>query len=382
MALSTNPIITSNNINNQTSSGSPAESAVSQSLPEYSSSSTLDYITAKNSASLGSGLNGSSANTTEFVSSVGNAATNLVNNTLGTIENAATNLVNGTIGTIENAVNGVVNEAVGTFNGVVNQLESTAQQYASAVQGVINEANQVINALQDPGKLISQAADVLAVSVKNQVNSMVSGALGQLRSAGTRVLRGAQFNDNVTIIPTSSGDWRVRIVAPLGFGTIVFPVLPTFSLGHTATYQSVPIMHSNYQFNAYQNSNPNDIQLTCEWPVETVVDGQEWISAVLLGRTLTKMFYGMSREAGQPPLICTLHGLSTTGTGKILPHTPVIIKSFQVDFRDDISYIRCGTEYVPRLSTITMSVTPAYSRTAQRSFNIDSFRKGTGNIRL
>lgn len=407
MALGTNPIITSQNINNQT--GTPAETPTGQQyLPSTPSSSTLDYITAKNNAYIGSGLNGAAASASEFVSSAANIASNAANNVIssanaavsaatneitsginsaanaitGSLTNAASDLTSNLGNIASNTVGNLANTAVGAVNDIANQLEQTAQQYASAIQGVVAEAGAVVNALSEPGKLISKEADVLAVSIQNKVSGIISGSLGTLRSAGMTTLRGRNFEDNIQLVPTAQGDWRIRIVAPLGFGSIIFPVIPTFSVGHTANYQAVPLLHSNYPFNAYQNSQPNDIQISCEWPVETIADGKEWIDAVLLGRTLTKMFYGESRELGQPPLICTLHGLSPSGVGKVLPHTPVIVKAFQVDFRDDVSYMLCGSDYVPRLSTFSITVTPTYSRTAQRAFNIDNFRNGRGNIRI
>jgi hypothetical protein len=148
-----------------------------------------------------------------------------------------------------------------------------------------------------------------------------------------------------------------------------------------ANYTMQDLVHTNYPFPAYKNSAPEDITIACEWPVETIQDGIDYLEMILLGRTLTKMFYGTGIEVGQPPPICTLRGYSTGPGSTILPDMPVIVKSFQVDLKDDVSYIQVGSDYVPRVSSISITVGVVYSRTAQRGFNLESYRSGSGALR-
>jgi hypothetical protein len=180
----------------------------------------------------------------------------------------------------------------------------------------------------------------------------------------------------VRAVPIENGDWRVRIYAPLGLGEIVFPVLPQITLSHKANYKEDNLVHTNYQFLSYRNSQPDDIQITCEWPVETPDDAEDWLNMVLLGRSLTKMFYGASENLGNPPPICTLRGYSGNNNGIILPDTPVVIKNFSFDLKDDVNYIEYLDNYVPRLSSITMTCTVIYNRNSQRAFNFNQYRRG------
>jgi hypothetical protein len=60
----------------------------------------------------------------------------------------------------------------------------------------------------------------------------------------------------------------------------------------------------------------------------------------------------------------------------------VIIKSFSVDFKDDVNYIQCDPfndqkyTWVPILSTITVVVAPVYSRQGLRKFSLQDYAKG------
>jgi hypothetical protein len=66
----------------------------------------------------------------------------------------------------------------------------------------------------------------------------------------------------------------------------------------------------------------------------------------------------------------------------VFDKVPVIIKSFSVDFKDDVNYIKCDPfnngkyTWVPALSTITVQVAPVYSRQGLRKFNLQDYAAG------
>jgi hypothetical protein len=89
------------------------------------------------------------------------------------------------------------------------------------------------------------------------------------------------------------------------------------------------------------------------------------------------MFFGKSPQAGNPPIICNLSGYGASVFDKV----PVIIKSFSVDLKDDVNYIRCNALYgtntwVPVMSTISITVSPIYSRARLRQFDLKQFAAG------
>jgi hypothetical protein len=177
----------------------------------------------------------------------------------------------------------------------------------------------------------------------------------------------------VQIYPSNEGDWRIRIDSM--FGEIIFPTTPTFSLSNKANYNNQELVHANFPHPVYKNSTSDDISISGEFPVETEEDARDWLLTIALGRGLTKMFYGNSSFQGNPPPICTL-----SGYGAVLKYIPVVIKSFQVDFKDDVHYILTAGSSVPRISTIQITCQPVYSKSSQRGFNLGAYVGGGGNI--
>lgn len=259
----------------------------------------------------------------------------------------------------------------------VSQLGSTV----SSVAGLAGQGQRAIESIASGGLAVGGIAS--AISAGNPA-ALANNLLAAARAANLPSV-GPNFADPEVVVrsvPVDPGDWRVRISAPsaVGGGEIVFPVLPNMNLAHKANYTDTALVHTNYLFLAYKNSQTEDISITCEWPVETLQDITEYIDMVRLGRTLTKMFYGSSPELGNPPPICTLKGYGDGGA--LLPDTPIVVKSFSVDLKEDVNYVEDGNaNWIPRLSTIAFTVGVVYNRNTQRSFNILDYRAGGGGIR-
>ncbi len=359
MPLSINPVVSSsssytppglqNNINQLSGTGN---------TPPYNPGlAGIDATTNRLGGGIGSGLNGVSAG---FNGSNNNLSSTVQSSvSLGNLKNISTN-----VGATSNLAGGAQAALGGLANGAIGAVSSLAK-------GVTNIAAGGLSAL-------SSAASSVLGGITGAVGDFIGAARSKNVPTGVPSL--STEADVVKVYPSRDGDWRVRISAPLSFGEVVFPVIPTISLSMVANYTNVDLVHTNYPFLAYKNSQPQDITISCEWPVETVADGREYLEMVLLGRTLTKMFYGASPEQGQPPPICTLKGFSLGPESKLLPNVPVVVKTFQVDLKDDVSYIEVDKDYVPRLSSISFTVVPIFSRTAQRSFNIEAYRNANSVI--
>jgi hypothetical protein len=276
-------------------------------------------------------------------------------------------------------------------------------QIDQAIQSRVNlpsdtEINPITQTGSIPATLIStltRDSIVSGINTIDEVRDTVAAATDVIQAARTRNLpnidivslltaeaNNFDWGDPATVvraIPIEPGDWRVRIAAPLQLGEIVFPVLPTMTLSHKANYKEDNLVHTNYQFLSYRSSQPDDIQITCDWPVETPNDALQWLQMILLGRSLTKMFYGASANLGNPPPICTLRGYSGNANGVILPDMPIVVKAFSFDLKDDVGYIEYADNYVPRLSTVTFTCTVIYNRNSQRAFDFVQYRKGDPN---
>lgn len=264
---------------------------------------------------------------------------------------------------------------------VVGTVIGNVGQPGTVIPGPAAAQNQISQVIASGG--IAVGANPLNVSANSAAN-LAGNLIQAARSANVQGIVGPLFDTieaTVREVPVDPGDWRVRISAPgaIGGGEIVFPVLPNITLAHRANYTDTGLVHTNYLFLAYKNSQVEDIQISCEWPVETLDDCRAYLDMVRLGRSLTKMFYGRSEYLGNPPPICTLKGYGNGGA--ILPDVPVVVKNFSMDLKDDVNYIEFQQNWVPRMSSISITVSVVYNRNTQRSFNLLEYREGQNQIR-
>jgi hypothetical protein len=276
-----------------------------------------------------------------------------------------------------------------TIANVVNTVGSVASQIGSAV----NTFNQVKQNFEN------FAADPVGFSTSNRLGSLPIGAESQQNA-----FTSATWSDSSQSI---GNDWRVKIHLPTGAAgfssspileplrqtgnAMVFPTTPTVNLIHSANYNAFQPVHSNYPFQVYQSSQVEDITITADFPVENERDGNYWVAAVHFLRSVTKMYYGESSNKGAPPPLVHLSGYGDF----VFRRVPCVVKMFSVDLQKDVDYIQVpigpgvnlgsqfqrqnvsgGYTYVPSLSFISVTLSPAYSRDKVRKFSLDSFVKG------
>ena len=261
--------------------------------------------------------------------------------------------------------------------------------------------------------IVSDAKSAVLVGASNTINQKLGGLgpLGKLAanfvndtggfgsSINNRSVSRAIISSNNTV--TDPDDWRVSIsvpeiirnegdiLAPLrdekinpAYGTgnkMIFPFNPTVLLSHSANYSQVQPTHTNYAFNAYENSQVDAITITGEFYQENENDARYWIACLHFLRTATKMFYGESNPLGNPPVVCRLNGY-----GKhILNNMPVVITNFTTDLPVDVDYIQCAVpegsgqiNYVPAQSSITVTLQPQYARRSVSGFSLNDYAGG------
>jgi hypothetical protein len=219
-------------------------------------------------------------------------------------------------------------------------------------------------------------------------------------------------------------DWRVRLQIPAGATAlydalmenndllnplrdargIFWPLTPAVVIQHSANYNPLSQTHSNYPFQAYQNSQVDSMNIIGEFPVQNQQDAQHWVATVNFLRTVTKMFFGKEQPLkGNPPPILHLSGYGDHMFQKV----PVIINTFNVELRPGIDYISTRQDNVyqstgrqtarelqrqgqvnpnsidqtwaPTLSNISVLVTPVYSRESIKNFSLADFARGKLN---
>lgn len=237
-----------------------------------------------------------------------------------------------------------------------------------------------------------------------------------------------------------SNDWRVRLslptwpsfrtspaLAPLkDAGGFIFPYTPQITISQGAKYNALSPTHSNYNFQAYKNSDPGSIQISAPMYVEDAEQALYWIAGLHYLRSASKMFTGNDPKSGNPPPVVKLNAYGNY----VFKNVPVVITQFQVTLDKDCDYIGCnvkgsaagavagiadslggladtfglegisnvsdlvgqaagllgtfgiggstsgGVTHVPTKSTFTVTVQPVYSRQSVKKFSLDMFVQG------
>ena len=155
--------------------------------------------------------------------------------------------------------------------------------------------------------------------------------------------------DNATIFykaPSATGE--NQLMKPLKTTNgVVFPYTPTINITHAANYVSQNPTHSNYAQQFYNNSEVSDIQITGDFTVQSVSEGQYLMACVYFFRSCTKMFFGSGANVGNPPPIVFLDGYGS----HYFPHVPCVISGFTHTLGSDVDYIE-----VPITSTTLQNV--------------------------
>ena len=272
----------------------------------------------------------------------------------------------------------------------------------------------------------------------NQGSKFLTGAAGavanRLSAAGLPVggVFGRQqrtLQSNVGA-PSATQDWAVKLTlepstyaqlfgnSPLmakdsiGINNgIRWPVTPFINMSHSASYDSRAVLHNNYPYYAYQNSQVDQITISGSFPVNDQKSGQAWLGTLHFLRTVTKMYYGEGDNQGNPPPVCRLNGYGDF----VYKNVPVVITNFNVELREQVDYIgitvptggqsskvnvepltanasssKAGMQrlqgdgessgsvnYVPTDSLIAVSCLPVYSRNKiTNKFNLKAFANG------
>jgi hypothetical protein len=286
------------------------------------------------------------------------------------------------------------------LGGAGNAVQTAVAGAGAGLRNLGNVAGSISNIASDIGRSIDKIASGGLASGIAGIASKISGAAGQLNNLLSGI-RGANLPAGGELFSSGAGevtelkeinseDWRVRIDCNWDLfksdlfnqtlkptGGMVWPFIPNITLSSKANYTQQDPVHSNYSFQAYKNSQIDDIQIAGEFSCETTRDALYWIAATRFLRSSTKMFFGTGENVGNPPIICRLHGYGAN----IFNGVPVVIKSFQVDLKDDVQYIKCeanglATTWVPVMSTISVTVAPIYNRTRLRDFSLEDFAQG------
>lgn len=206
-----------------------------------------------------------------------------------------------------------------------------------ASQNLISAGTSAVNTFTNMASAVSESGDI--GSAMRAIDLPAAGeAIGDI--AGAFAEFGGSDNPN---------DWRVRlslakwtafrsspVLAPLkDAGGLIFPYTPQITMNSSAKYNTISTVHTNYNFQAFQSSDPGSITITAPMNVEDQTQGIYWVAAMHYLRSLTKMFAGLDPKAGNPPPIVFLNGYGNY----VFKNIPVVVTQFQATLDDKCDYI-------------------------------------------
>jgi hypothetical protein len=378
MALSINPLAKLvSSVSEQVSAAADAASGALKSDNFAALKSNLDATVSRLSGEIGTGLNGMTASANTFL----NDAKGALGQATGALGG-----VTGALGGVSSTIQSLASNATGTLSGIAGQLGGVAGSISNTGAAIGASLNKLGLASGGLGGGLAQVAGQIS-SAAGMINNLLSMARGKNLPSGAELF--SQQGSFVELKPGAANDWRVKLNANFGLfgsafsrlsatGGFVWPYLPNITVATKANYTQIDPVHNIQPFYAYKNSQVDDIQISGEFSVESELDAQYWIEGTTFLKTATKMFFGTGENVGNPPIICNLTGYGA----RIFNNVPVIVKSFSVDFKDDVSYIKYtpagggAPTWVPVMSTISVTVSPIYNRTRLRQFNLKSYANG------
>ena len=213
----------------------------------------------------------------------------------------------------------------------------------SAAQNAFNAIPNIVNAPRNLSAALSTAFSSNDVGSAIRSINIPAGA----EAVGDVLSAVASFGGD-----SASSDWRVRlsianwssfktspVLSPLVHaGGLVFPYTPSITMNSSAKYSPIPTTHTNYTFQAYNNSEPGSIHIDAPMYVEDSTQALYWIAMVHYLRSLTKMFTGSDAKAGNPPPIIYLNGYGNY----VFKNVPVVVTRMSINLDSASDYIGCN----------------------------------------
>jgi hypothetical protein len=157
---------------------------------------------------------------------------------------------------------------------------------------------------------------------------------------------------------------------------LTWPSTPKIAQSIEVNYSTWELQHTNYQPSAFGNRSTPIVTISGQWFSRDIAEATATLQAIHLLRSATSMFYGREDpKKGTPPPIGRLnaHGLYN--------NTPVVIKTFQYDFPNDVDYITVpmfsSNQSVPVLFEMSISlIVQINSIDTVKNYTLEKFVKG------
>jgi len=120
---------------------------------------------------------------------------------------------------------------------------------------------------------------------------------------------------------------------------MVWPYTPDVAAGGAASYSSMHFTHSNYQFWNFQNSMPQDLQVTGTFTAQTNEEGRYMIAVLRFLRAASMMEFGIPAAqrgtAGTPPPVLRFNYLGA----HMFNNVPVVVSNYSFMLERAVDYV-------------------------------------------
>ena len=160
------------------------------------------------------------------------------------------------------------------------------------------------------------------------------GQLARAQDASNRVVSLRPKDKAVaTVLGNKSG-----LMAPL-YNTnkgMIWPYTPTINYNHNVNYESVSTVHANQDFHIYTRTPAVELTVDGSFSVQTQQEGAYAMACMHFLRSVSKMNFGeLDPNAGTPPPILLFNAYGPF----VFKDLPVIVKSFTINFPEDVDYV-------------------------------------------
>lgn len=133
---------------------------------------------------------------------------------------------------------------------------------------------------------------------------------------------------------------------------MVWPYTPTINYTHDIDYQTMQMVHSIQDFHMYSKTAAVPLSVDGTFTVQNQKEGQYALACIHFLRTMAKMNFGENDPlAGTPPPILLFNAYGPF----VFKDLPVIVKSFTVNFPDEVDYVLVGATGSTTTTTLELA---------------------------
>lgn len=127
-----------------------------------------------------------------------------------------------------------------------------------------------------------------------------------------------------------------KLLAPLrDTNGMVFQYQPTITYQQEVSYTSIDLVHVNQELYAYTRTNALKLTVNGQFSVQNQTEGAYALGCIHFLRTVTKMYFGASANAGTPPPVLLFDAYGQYMFNQL----PVIVTGFNIGLPNDVDYV-------------------------------------------